>query len=324
MKTLRILPALVLAAALPGAALAAGAAPKIDDTKFSFEGPFGTFDRMQLQRGFQIFHEVCKGCHGLKFVSFRELGREDGPAFPEEQVKAIAALYEVPDAEGDPGDTREARPADRFPVNDGLGAPDLSLMAKARAGFHGPMGLGLNQMFKGIGGPEYIAALLSSYADDPECAEDAEMDGYYNTVFAAGAYPDECKIWEETEVPVLDENGDQVKGEDGKPKVKIERTEIGRKVPGSWISMAPPLEDEAVEYMIHGGKDGDEGKKGDVPAPTNAQMSADVAAFLAWAAEPTMMERKSAGFRNFVMVLILALLLYYTNKKLWASIKRKD
>lgn len=324
MKTIRVLSALALAAVLPSTAIAAGGGAKIDDTQFSFEGPFGTFDRMQLQRGFQIFHEVCAGCHGMRYVSFRELGNEDGPAFPPEQVKAIAALYEVPDLEGEPGDTREGRPADRFPVNDGVGAPDLSLMAKARAGFHGPAGTGLNQLLKGMGGAEYIAALMSGYVDEPECAAEAEMDGYYNNAFTAGAYPDSCKIWEETEIPVLDENGDQVMGEDGAPKVKIERVEIGRQVEGSWIGMAPPLneEDEPVEYALYSGN-GENGGEGEIPEPTNAQMSADIAAFLAWAAEPTMMQRKSAGFRNFVMILVLAVLLYYTNKALWASIKRK-
>ena len=92
-----ILPALVALAVAPGAALAAGGGGETKDVDFSFEGPFGTYDSHQLQRGFQVFHEVCSGCHGLKFVAFRELGNADGPAFPEEQVKAIAAEYEVAD-----------------------------------------------------------------------------------------------------------------------------------------------------------------------------------------------------------------------------------
>jgi len=320
MKTTRILPALVLAAALPGAALGAGAGPEIEDTSFSFEGPFGSFDRLQLQRGFQVYHTVCRACHGMKFVAFRELGNADGPGFPEDQVKAIASEYFVPDPEGEPGDEREGRPSDRFPEVVAAGAPDLSLMAKKRAGFHGPAGLGINQLFKGIGGPEYIKALLDGYADTPECAADVDMGaGYYNTVFINGSYPDECKIFEENEVPVLDANGDPVLDANGEPKTAIERVEVGRQVPGSWISMAPPLWEDAVEYTLYGA-----GPDASVPPATVEQMSKDVAAFLMWAAEPKMMERKSAGLRNFIMIVILAVLLYYTNKKLWASVKRKD
>lgn len=181
----RIIPALVAAAlAAPGAALAAGGETHIEDVAFSYEGPFGTFDRLQLQRGFQVFHEVCAACHGLQYVAFRSLGSETGPAFPEEQVKAIAALYEVPDEEGAPGDTRPGKPFDHFPVNTGAGAPDLSLMAKARAGFHGPMGLGINQLLKGTGGGEYIFSILAGYTGEE--VEEAGAVLYENSAFPGG------------------------------------------------------------------------------------------------------------------------------------------
>ncbi|HUF87178.1 MAG TPA: cytochrome c1, partial [Thermohalobaculum sp.] len=169
---------LAAALALPGAAPAAEQG-HVEDVAFSYEGPFGSFDKHQLQRGFQIFHEVCSGCHGLKYVAFRALGDHTGPAFPEEQVRAIAALYEVYDPEIE--DVRPALPSDRFPANTAVGAPDLSLMAKARAGFHGPYGLGLNQLFKGIGGAEYIYSLLTGYT-----GEEVEMAGavlYENTAY---------------------------------------------------------------------------------------------------------------------------------------------
>ena len=158
----KILPALLAAMlAAPGAAFAAGAAGETKDVDFSFEGPFGTYDKHQLQRGFEVYHKVCASCHGLKFLAFRDLGRSDGPAFPEAQVKAIAAQYEVKDKET--GESRTAKPSDLFPANTGANAPDLTLMAKARAGFHGPAGLMINQFFKGIGGPEYIYSILTSY-----------------------------------------------------------------------------------------------------------------------------------------------------------------
>lgn len=151
----------LLAAGLSTGAYAAGGESHIEDFKFSFEGPFGTFDEHQLQRGLQVYTEVCAGCHGLELVAFRNLGDEGGPALEEGQVKAYAAQYDVYDAELD--EDRSAKPADKFPGSGYDGAPDLSLMAKARAGFHGPWGLGINQVIKGMGGPEYIASVLSGY-----------------------------------------------------------------------------------------------------------------------------------------------------------------
>ncbi|MEL6476567.1 MAG: cytochrome c1 [Pseudomonadota bacterium] len=272
MFKLRILPLLLGLALAPGAALAAGGSGYVEDHAFSFEGPFGSYDRFQLQRGFQVYQEVCSGCHGLKHVAFRELGSETGPAFPEDQVKAIAAMYDVPDPDGEPGDTRAGRPSDKFPENNAAGAPDLSMMAKGRAGFHGPHGLGTNQLFKGMGGAEYIRALLLGYTGEEE--EIAGSILYENTVMAGGK-----------------------------------------------ISMAPPLYGEDVEYAVYGG--GDHGGY-TPPEPTLEQHATDVAAFLMWAAEPKLIERKEAGVRNVIWLAILAILLYYTNKKLWAPIKRED
>jgi ubiquinol-cytochrome c reductase cytochrome c1 subunit len=286
----RIIPALMAAVmALPGAALAAGAETHVEDVAFSYEGPFGTYEKHQLQRGFQVFHEVCSACHGLKYLSFRELGGETGPAFPEEQVKAISALYEVYDPEIE--DTRPGKPFDKFPPNTGAGAPDLSLMAKARAGYHGPYGLGLNQLFRGMGGGEYIYSILDGYQDEPECAADAGMEGSYNAAFGAGGYPDSCK----------DEHGNHI-------------------VPGSWIAMPPPLSEGLIEYAMYGGEDGTAGES---PEATVEQMAEDVSAFLMWAAEPQMTDRKKSGFRNILMLLALTVLLYFSNKALWAKMKRK-
>ncbi|MDH3668289.1 MAG: cytochrome c1 [Paracoccaceae bacterium] len=258
---------------LSGMATAAETEQHIEDVSFSYEGPFGKFDRFQLQRGFQVFHEVCSACHGLRYLSFRELGSETGPAFPEEQVKAIAALYEVADEEGEPGDTRPGKPFDNFPANTGAGAPDLSLMAKARAGFHGPYGLGINQLINGIGGAEYIYSLLTGYTGEE--VEEAGAILYENTAFAGGK-----------------------------------------------ISMAPPLDEGLVEYAMHGGEEGQSGAK--APEASVEQMSEDVSAFLMWAAEPKMTERKQSGFRNIVWLAGLTVLLYFTNKALWAKVKRKE
>ncbi|MEL6678268.1 MAG: cytochrome c1, partial [Pseudomonadota bacterium] len=177
-----------------GGAFAAGGIGPIDDYEFSFEGPFGSYDQQQLQRGLQVFHEVCSACHGISRVYFRNLTEETGPGMPVDQITEFAKNYFVPDdgLEALPGDEREAKLSDQFPVNNGAAAPDLSLMAKARAGFSGPHGTGINQLLKGMGGPEYIKALLEGYEDTPECALDSDIEGSYNSVFPAGGYPESC------------------------------------------------------------------------------------------------------------------------------------
>ena len=241
-----------------GGAFAAGDVGHIENIDFSFDGPFGTYDQAQLQRGLKVYTEVCAACHGLRYVPIRTLSAEDGPGLPEDQVRAYAEqFFEVYDEEIE--DFRPAKPTDNFPVNDALGAPDLSLMAKARAGFHGPYGLGLNQLFKGMGGAEYIAALLTGYTGEEK--EEAGAILYENTAF-----------------------------------------------PGGWISMGPPLSDGLVEF--------DDGHANDVH-----HMAEDVAAFLMWTAEPKMMARKQAGFTGVLFLVVLSVLLYLTNKRIWRPVK---
>ncbi len=200
-----------------GSAHAAGAELHIDDVAFAQEGPFGRFDQMQLQRGLQVYTEVCSACHGLRYVPIRTLSDNGGPALPEDQIREYAKQWTITDK--DTGEDREGTPADHFPMSSLENAPDLSLMAKSRAGFHGPYGTGINQLFRGIGGPEYIHALLLGYEEPPECAADFESDGYYNKVFIKGAIPDSCK----------DEHGVST-------------------IEGSWIAMPPPLSDDQVTY----------------------------------------------------------------------------
>ncbi|MCU0826328.1 MAG: cytochrome c1 [Tabrizicola sp.] len=274
--------ALVAASALTlsaGGAFAAGKELHIPDVDFAHEGPFGRFDQFQLQRGLQVYTEVCASCHGLKYVPIRSLSDEGGPGLPEDQVRAYAKQFTVTDA--DTGEDREGVPTDHFPVSAMENAPDLSLMAKARAGFSGPYGTGMNQLFKGMGGPEYIHAILMGYEEPPACAEGFESDGYYNKYFAKGAIPDTCK----------DENGVST-------------------IEGSWIAMPQPMSDDQVTYA-------------DGTSATLDQMSMDVSSFLYWAAEPKLMDRKSAGFVSVIFLLILSVLLYLTNKRLWAGVKGK-
>ncbi|WP_136683021.1 cytochrome c1 [Falsirhodobacter xinxiangensis] len=247
-----------LVAVLPLAAHAAGEAAHIEDVAFSFEGPFGKFDEHQLQRGLQVYTEVCSACHGMKFVPIRTLADEGGPALPEDQVRAYAAQFTVTDAET--GEDRPGAATDHFPHSSLPNAPDLSLMAKARAAFHGPYGTGISQLLNGIGGPEYIHAILTGYTGEE--VEQAGSVFYENHAF-----------------------------------------------PGGLIAMTPPLSDGQVTYQ-----DGTEA--------TVDQMSMDVSAFLMWAAEPKLMARKHAGLTAVIFLSVLSVLLYLTNKRIWARVKK--
>ncbi|RME18020.1 MAG: cytochrome c1 [Alphaproteobacteria bacterium] len=256
------LAAVAALALTPGSAFAnegGGKYGHVEDYAFSFEGPFGTYDQKQLQRGLKVYTEVCSACHGLKYVPLRTLADKGGPGYTEDEVRAYAAEhFTVYDPEAD--DDRPAIPSDHFPAVTGDAAgPDLSLMAKARAGFHGPYGTGLNQLFRGIGGAEYIRAYLLGFT-----GEESEVAGqslYENMAFPTG-----------------------------------------------WVRMPPQLEDGLVEY--------DDGTKA-----TAEQMATDVAAFLMWTAEPKMMQRKHAGVLAVSLLLLLSVMLYLTNKKLWYPIK---
>jgi ubiquinol-cytochrome c reductase cytochrome c1 subunit len=160
--------------------LAETAHQEIEDVAFAHEGPFGKFDQFQLQRGLQVYTEVCSGCHGLKFVPIRSLSDAGGPGLPEDQVRAYAKQFLVVDKET--GEEREGLPTDNFPANTGAGAPDLSLMAKGRAGFHGPYGTGISQLFNGMGGPEYIVSILTGYTGE-------EKTEFGSTFYENHAFP---------------------------------------------------------------------------------------------------------------------------------------
>ncbi len=172
------------------AAQAAGDARTPEHHHWHFAGPFGTFDRAALQRGYQIYREVCSSCHGMQYLHFRNLGEPGGPYYDEEHpnandnpvVRAIAADTTVagePDDFGDPT-TRPATPADAFPnpfategmarlANGGALPPDLSVIVSAR--HHGA---------------DYIRSLLIGYEEPPEDVT-IRPGLYYNPYFPGGA-----------------------------------------------------------------------------------------------------------------------------------------
>lgn len=215
-------------------------------------GPFGTFDRASLQRGLQVYQEVCSGCHSLRLIAFRSL-LEIG--LNEKEVKALAREATYIDGPNDDGEMfeRSGKPSDYFPspfpnekaarvANNGAFPPDLSLIVKARSGAE-----------------NYLFSLLSGYQEAPDGVKLA--DGmHYNPYF-----------------------------------------------PGYQIAMAPPLNDEAVEYA-----DGTEASV--------QQMSEDVSAFLSWAAEPTLEDRRRMGVKVVLFLIVFAFVLFLAKRKIWSSV----
>lgn len=220
--------------------------------EWSFSGLRGTYDRNQLQRGLQVYREVCAACHGLSRVYFRNI---EHLGYSEEQIKSLAAEYTVVDGPNDEGEMfdRPGRPSDHFvgpyandqvarASNNGALPPDLSLMATARPG-----------------GADYLAALLTGYTEPPAGVE--VMPGmYYNEYF-----------------------------------------------PGHQIAMPKPLADGQVTYA-----DGIEA--------TTDQMAQDVSAFLTWAAEPHLEDRKRMGMKVVIFLTIFAFILYRVKRKVWSDV----
>lgn len=222
----------------------------------SFDGPFGRYDRRQLQRGFQVYKEVCSACHSLKLVAFRDLA---GLGYREAEVKAIASDWkvQVPDIDPKTGEPkgRKALPADHFPLpfanetaaraaNNNALPPDLSLIAKAREG-----------------GPDYVYSLLTGFRDPPANLPRENRPGpnlHYNPYFA-----------------------------------------------NLNISMPPPLTSEGqVSY--------EDGTK-----PSVDQMAKDVAAFLAWTAEPRLEDRRDIGIVVLIFLLVATVLAYMAYQNIW-------
>ena len=199
---LRTILALVLAGSLLSLtaiapAAAAGDQPVPPRQKWSFSGPFGTYDRGQLQRGFKVYREVCAVCHGLKMVAFRNLAEL---GFTEAQVKTIAAEYKVQAGPNDQGEMfeRSCQPADYFPTpwpNENAARvryngvpPDFSVLAKARTYERGFPWF-VADMFTQFQeqGVDYIHALLTGYEEKPPAGVTLPAGNFYNKYFPGHA-----------------------------------------------------------------------------------------------------------------------------------------
>lgn len=274
--------ALLLGAAASAPAVhAAGEGIHIDRQTWSFGGFTGQYDPAQLQRGFQVYKDVCAACHGLKRVRFRNLFEPGGPEFPEEAVKALANDWpnKITDGPDDDGKMFEREPKAFDPIlgpfkNDkearaaqnGALPPDLSLIAKARnvaytGSWWGHPFYMLRDIVTGYqeGGADYLYALMTGYTEPPAGVE--IVDGmYYNAAF-----------------------------------------------PGHQIAMPPPLSQDAfVTYQDGTG--------------SLEQNVRDLSAFLAWAADPTLDTRKRTGWIVLLYLLVTTGLLYAGKRRIWSKI----
>ncbi|MGI9480653.1 MAG: cytochrome c1 [Hyphomicrobiaceae bacterium] len=271
-----------LAAGFSATSFAAGGEGiKIDRQKWSFSGMTGTYDSQQLQRGFGVYKEVCAACHGLSRIAFRNLAQPGGPEFKEDQVKALAASYEVPAEPDDEGEVkpRPGRLADRFPelyanenaaraAQNGALPPDLSVIAKARGvPYTGTWYAHPLAMAKDIvtayqeGGADYLYALLTGYKDEPPKGVTVPEGMNYNAAY-----------------------------------------------PGHMIAMANPLSADLGIYN-------------DGTPETVENYARDVSAFLSWASDPTLNQRKQTGWMVMIFLLITTVLLYVSKRRIWAGVK---
>ena len=276
---------LVAVGAVTGAtsAHAAGGYPlyKPIEVEWTFSGLFGYYDKQQLQRGFQVYREICASCHSMDYVAFRNLS---DLGYSEDQIRALAAEYEITDPEpNDEGEifTRAGLPKDYFPspwanpqegayLNNGAYPPDFSTLAKARAVERG-FPTFITDIFTGYAesGPDYIYSLMLGYTipkeqveqDYPELAEVEIADtAYFNPYFIAG--------------PAL--------------------------------AMPQQLYGDDVTYA-----DGTEA--------TIEQQAADISAFMMWASEPTLTQRKQLGFVALIFLLVFGVLMYFVKQRVWAD-----
>ncbi|MEX1249944.1 MAG: cytochrome c1 [Hyphomonas sp.] len=319
MKTFRILAAGLAGLAIAGLAHAAGGSKHAHAPEggWPFEGATGQYDKASVQRGYQVYKEVCSSCHGMKLLSYRNLGEKGGPfydeAFPNPNdnpfVKALAAQNEIisptPNDTGE-FDLRPATPADRFrspfpndaaarAANGGALPPDLSVISKAR-----------------VGGASYVYSLLTGYPDfsmyeDRITEENGET--VYTTVIDMAKFE---KLGDDMPhhgpaylVQPAGQYYNPYMAGDTKPNYLGDPRHAP---PGGFLAMGPQLTDGRVEYT-----DGAEA--------TVDQMAKDVAQFLAWAGDPKLQPRKEVGLATMVYLGILTILLWFSYKRIWRKVE---
>lgn len=260
---------------------------------------FGTLDQNAMQRGFKVYKNVCSSCHGLRLLSFRNLGEVGAPfydaRFPNPNdnpvVKKLASEFSVSQVDPDSGSmvSLPGKPSDRFPspyanniaasvANGGAIPPDLSVIAKARHG-----------------GAAYIYSLMMGFHEAPAGLK-VNAGQNYNVYYA----------------------GDTAGQWSGDPR---------HKPPGGFLAMAKPLSDFDIKMQrdcsehTAGGVNCDKNTFDDGRPTTVEQQAHDVAIFLAWASDPKQVARKQMGAAVLPYLLILALLAFLSYRRLWRNVE---
>jgi cytochrome c1 len=277
--------ALVLALALGSASpawAASGEHVDIDRQKWTFAGLLGKFSEAQLQRGFKVYVDACARCHGIKRIAFRNLAEPGGPSFPEAGVKSLAATYQV-DATPNEQGTVVKRPAI---LADLIPSP-FKNEQEARATLNGalPPDLSLIARARGIesNAPFYMVP-LTMLRDIVAGYQEAGVDYIY--AYVTGYVPPPAKV----KVP------------DG--------MNYNRAFPDPHLTAMPnPFAggDGLIKY--------DDGTPGTVD-----NYARDVTAFLAWAADPRLEDRKRLGLLVMGYLLITAVLLYFAKRRIWSKV----
>ena len=287
-RNIRARPAAMLrAAALPasasaGVAWAAGEAVHIDRQKWSFGGLFGKFDDAQLQRGFKVYTEVCARCHGIKRLQFRNLVQPGGPGFPEAAVKSLAANnYQVDDAPDDEGKIKK-RPAI---LADSFPPPYPNEQA-ARFAQNGALPPDLSLITKArsadAGAPFYRVPDMM-LRDILTGYQEGGADYVYAYLRGFADPPADVKL--------------------------AEFMNYNKVFPGHQTAMANPFlaGDGLVKY--------DDGTP-----ETVDNYARDVVAFLSWAADPSLEERKRMGLLVLLYIAITAILLGLAKRRIWRTV----
>jgi ubiquinol-cytochrome c reductase cytochrome c1 subunit len=264
------------------------------------DGAFGTFDVNAMQRGFKVYKAICSTCHGMKLLSFRNLGDVGGPfhdaRYPNPNdnpvVKKIASEFMVPKVDPDSGQTvpMPGIPADAFPSpyanaiaaavqNGGAVPPDLSVIVKARNG-----------------GAGYVYSLLQGYVAPPAGLV-VNAGQNYNAYFHG-------------------DTGSQWVNKDPRDKP-----------PGGFLAMAPPIQDRDIRLQrecvegAQGGTSCDVNTFDDGTPTTLEQAAHDVAIFLAWASDPKTVARKQLGAAVIPFLFLLAILVFLSYRRIWRNVE---
>ncbi len=272
--------------ATPSLAAEGGAA--IPTQRWTFSGVRGHFDREQLKRGFQVYKEVCSTCHGMRQLSFRNLVQKGGPEFPEDGVKTLAATYKINDVPNDQGKVvkRPARLSDRIPN-------PFDNEQQARSANNGALPPDLS----------LIARARGVEAEKPFFMVPVHM---FKDLFVSGGYQEAGSDYLYALMMGYQDMPKGTKNPDGTDMRLSDGMYYNTVYPGHQIGMPSPLMDGSVKY-------------GDGTPAKLENHARDVTAFLSWAADPKLEERKRMGLMVMLYLLITSALLYAAKRYVWAG-----